>query len=340
MRILALDIGGANLKGAHSDGSVRSEPFEVWRRPEELAGAIAKLLERMPACDTLAVTMTAELCDCFETKAEGVKAVLDAVEKSLGRRKRSVAVQVWMTDGRLATLAEARSNPLKAAASNWLALATWAGSLCDAGPAILIDVGSTTSDIIPLRDGVPVPRGRTDFDRLASSELVYAGIRRTPIIALVPTLVLSGRTRRLASESFATTCDVYTWLGDLPEEPKNRRTADGRSATRANAAARLARVVCADRSMVDDKHLTQIARQVADAQRTDLLRAIREVELGLGQRANTAVIAGSGEFLARRTLERLHKAPKLVSLAERLSPEVSAAACAYALAAIAAQRQT
>src|SRR5262245_57202368 len=126
MKTLALDIGGANLKLAHSNGSVRAEPFELWRQRDRSSGAVENVISRAPAYDSVAVTMTAELCDCFETKVAGVRAVLDAVEQSLGRHKKSTNVRVWLNDGRLVSLREARADPTKAAASNWLALATWA----------------------------------------------------------------------------------------------------------------------------------------------------------------------------------------------------------------------
>ena len=80
---LALDIGGANLKAAHASGAIRSVPFEVWRRPQDLARALADLVAGFPQFDRVAVTMTAELCDCFATKAEGVRAVLEAVEQGI-----------------------------------------------------------------------------------------------------------------------------------------------------------------------------------------------------------------------------------------------------------------
>jgi probable H4MPT-linked C1 transfer pathway protein len=337
MITLGLDIGGANLKAAHMDGRVRSEPFEVWRRPKELAQALIELISKMPAFDALAVTMTAELCDCFETKSEGVHAVLAAVDKALGRRKRSMLIRVWSTEGKFVTPSAARAAPLKAAASNWLALATWVGRFCKDGPAIVADIGSTTSDIVPLRDGVPVPRGRTDLDRLACGELVYAGVRRTPAFAFVRTVDLDGRTFRVATESFATAQDVYVWLGDIPESPKSRDTSDNRPATRANAAARLARVLCADRSMLSDEHISQIAWQIADAQRHDLLRALSQVESNLGERARTVIVAGGGEFVVRHTIRRLHNPPNIDSIAARFGEDVSLCACAYAAAILAAE---
>ena len=49
----------------------------------------------LPSCNQAAVTMTAELCDCYPTKAVGVSAVLDAVAAALPGR----SVVVWGVDG-------------------------------------------------------------------------------------------------------------------------------------------------------------------------------------------------------------------------------------------------
>ncbi len=339
VKVLALDIGGANLKAAQSDGVARTEPFAVWRQPGELDRAIAVLIQRMPNAD--AVTMTAELCDCFETKADGVRAVLDAVESALYQQRYGIPVRVWLTNGQLVSPTEARAEPLKAAASNWLALATWAGRYCPKGPALLIDVGSTTTDIIPLHDGRPTPAGRTDMERLTTGELVYSGVKRTPVSALVREVVLRGERRLVAAELFATTRDVYLRLNDLCEEPEDRDTADGRPATRACAAARLARVVCADMTMLSEQDIDSMAGHLATVQATLLnVAGLKVQSRRLQEPAKTILIAGSGEFLARRVAEKLRPdGSRLVSLRELHGANISSAACAYALAVIAAERE-
>ncbi len=177
--VLGLDIGGANLKAAHSDGTARSRPFALWKAPDRLADALRDLLRGWPPFDRLAVTMTGELCDCFASKREGVLAILAAVRVAAG----PTPVAVWRNDGRLVSLDAARADPLPAAAANWLALATWAGRLAPHRHALLIDVGSTTTDIVPLIDGRPVPGGRTDTERLRCGELTYTGVIRTPLCA-------------------------------------------------------------------------------------------------------------------------------------------------------------
>src|SRR5262245_10659567 len=198
-RVLGLDIGGANLKAAHSDGVARLVPFALWKAPERLAEELLGLIASMPASDALAVTMTGELCDCFASKREGVNAILDAVE---GRAK---SVRVWTNEGAFVDVPTARHEALKVASANWLALATFAGRLVPQGPAILLDMGTTTTDIVPLVNGRPAPFGWTDTDRLYSRELVYRGWRRTPLAVVGDPA--------LAAELFATMHDVCVVLG-------------------------------------------------------------------------------------------------------------------------------
>jgi probable H4MPT-linked C1 transfer pathway protein len=325
--VLGMDIGGANLKAAHVGGAACHRPFALWKHPQELPQALRALLHALPDADTLAVTMTGELCDCFETKRQGVQYILDAVLAVAGRRR----VRVWRTDGRLTEVADARSAPLQTAAANWLALATYAGRLAPAGPALLVDIGSTTTDVVPLTDGKPVTRGRTDPERLRSQELVYAGVRRTPVCAL---LGMGG-----AAELFATTLDVFLTLDAMAEDPTDLETADGRPATRAAAHARLARMLCADAETCTSEECRKLAERVALRLASHLTTALESVAKRLPGAPRTVVLAGSGEFLARALLlqQRAFAEPTVVSLAEQLGPALSQAACAYALAVLTAE---
>jgi uncharacterized hydantoinase/oxoprolinase family protein len=97
-RILALDIGGANLKAADGRGFAASRPFALWRRPGELAEALEELVTAAPAADCLVATMTGELADCYATKAEGVRAIVTALQQAAGARPRLN----YLTEGRFA----------------------------------------------------------------------------------------------------------------------------------------------------------------------------------------------------------------------------------------------
>ena len=329
-----MDIGGANLKVADGRGWALCRPFALWQRRDELPDALADLLRGSPPADALAVTMTGELADCFLTKSEGVATILAAVASvACGR-----TMGVYRVDGSWAEPKEALRQPLLAAASNWHALARFAGRYAPHGTALAIDIGSTTCDLIPLGEGQPAAGGRTDPERLIRGELVYTGVQRSPICAVASRLPWRGRLCPTAQELFATTWDVYLLLGDLPEEAESTHTADGRPATRRFAHQRLARAICADEEMVDLDAAMEMARAAADAQLSQLAAGAKKVVRRMPQPPCRAVISGSGEFLARRLLARLALDVPIVSLGEELGPALSRAATAHALAVLARER--
>ncbi len=336
MKIAALDIGGANIKGALHGGSAFTIPFELWRSPEALESMLDRAIrERFGAIDILAVTMTGELCDCFATKAEGVTRILESVRQACSASSRPVEVLVWRTDSRLAPLDEALRDPLPSAAANWLALAHLASEHVPQGRGLLIDVGSTTTDIVPLRDRQPVPQGRTDTERLLSRELVYTGVSRTPVASLVRELTYRGRRCPVSSELFATTLDAYLTLGLIPEDADLGGTADGRESTRDRASDRLARMICADAATFSREDAVITAREIAEAQASLLSEAIDRVASTLAARIDVCVVSGSGEFLAAAQAGRVTS--RVVRLSSELGAEASAAAPAVALARIASR---
>jgi probable H4MPT-linked C1 transfer pathway protein len=276
----------------------------------------------------VAVTMTGELCDCFPTKRDGVRHILAAVEQAFPRNR----IEVWSTAGRFVTTGEANRDHLAVAAANWHAQATVVGRYLPAGFNLLVDTGSTTTDIIPIRDRLPVPVGRTDPERLRSGELVYTGVRRTPVCAVLGSEV--------AAEWFATTADVYLILGLLPENADDRGTADGRPLTVEYAHARLARMLGGDAETTSYDETRDLAERVCAAQRRAVASGIHRVlEHGPGP-PGVVVLSGSGETLA--LVAWLESKPDTRSeffmLSQRLGPGRSAAACAYAVAVLAAER--
>ena len=320
---LALDIGGANLKAAHGCGLARSVPFALWKAPSDLPRRLAELASTFPAFESLRVTMTAELCDCFDSRREGVMHVLRAVQALAGPRP----VLAWSTLGRWLTPDEIAMEPLPCAAGNWHAQATWLARCFPEDASLLADLGSTTCDLILLHRGGVVAEGLDDTGRLATGELVYLGVRRTPLAALGPTLDWGGRKQGLAAEWFSNTGDVFLLTGDLAEDERDTDTPDGRPFTRQAAAARVLRMVGADR----ESHEFSDAKALALACAAVMRRRIREAAQRVAQRApvQRVIVTGSGAFLAAGALEGL--APSLLPLEESLGLDASACACAWAL---------
>jgi probable H4MPT-linked C1 transfer pathway protein len=170
---------------------------------------------------------------------------------------------------------------------------------------------------------------------MTAGELVYTGVERTPVAALVRRLPWRGRLRPVATETFATSRDVWLLLGGLPEEPRCHATADGGPATRAAAAGRLARMILADASDVCAAEAVAMAERCSAAQCRLVARAIAQVAAAAGGPPARIVLSGHGHCLARRALAALGWTVDTVSLPETLGPTVSRAAPAHAVARIA-----
>ena len=297
------DIGGVNTKVARGAGAVvlaaRGRPFELQRAPETLVAVLRELAHAIDAGEpeTHAVTMTAELSQMFRTKREGVAFVLDAVEAAFGCDR----LRVFTVDGHFVPPDEARRRPLDVAAANWAATAHAVAGLHP--DALLIDVGTTTTDVIPLAAGRVAAHGRTDPDRLASGELVYTGAVRTPVEAIVSEVPYGDATAAVSAEGFATIGDVHVWRGALNPADYTVPAADGRAVTRELSGERLARVVCADREMLDIAAISKLADFVADAQAARIAAAARRVA-ARHPHIRTAVVAGLGTFIASAAARR------------------------------------
>lgn len=331
MNWLALDIGGANIKVADGCGFAASYPFALWKNSERLEGELRRIVSESPESDHLIATMTGELADCFETKQEGVSRILSAFQKSADGRH----TRVYVSDGSIVTPVVAERRYVETAASNWHALSRFAGRFMELGPALLIDVGSTTSDMIAFRDGLPLHSGRTDTQRLISGELCYTGVERSPICSLVSSVPYRDHLCPIAQELFATTQDVYVISGELKEDRAAHFTADGRPATKTHARARLARSICVDTEHFNHRDAIAIAQSVAEAQSEYLAAAMEKLISRQDQPPTSAVLTGHGEFLARRALQSLGLDVAVISLTQQLGKAISRCATAHALAVIA-----
>jgi probable H4MPT-linked C1 transfer pathway protein len=296
--IVGWDIGGVNTKATRLtlepavSGLSLCLPYELQRDPSELKptlqSAALQLGTRME--DLHAITMTAELSQAFRTKREGVGFILDALEETFSPDR----LHVYTVAGKFVSPQEARRQPFDVAASNWSATAHWVGTLTPT--CVLIDTGTTTTDLIPIVDGTVSAQGRTDPERLGSGELVYTGVLRTPVEAVARQVPLRGRPTGLASEAFALMGDVYLWLGNLRSEDYTCPTPDGRPPTRSYAGERLARAVCADGEMLNEADLDGIAAALNLAQQQRITHALLSIRRR-HPRIDTAVVTGLGSFV-------------------------------------------
>lgn len=347
--IVGLDIGGANLKAALwlSSEEVRgaSLNFPMWKQPERLAEGVRQLLRSLGKMDqyanSLAVTMTGELADCFATRREGVSRIIDQLSQVVSPGQLSI----YTVDGRWFTVDQAQQDPWTVAASNWHALASWLAQWPPTAHAfecgVLVDIGSTTIDILPVMGGRLGTSARTDRDRLEQSQLLYTGVRRTPVCAVLTHFVLDEVAIPVMAELFATSDDAYVWLGLVAEDHNDGDSADGRPRTKPYAAARLARMIGEDAERLNESQLRSLAQQVVRAQAMQLAQAI-ETNLQHvcvhAHSANTSVnsphliCSGHGLPLFEQTIRTVRMPCRVVRLDELVGEEVSRCAPAAAVA--------
>jgi probable H4MPT-linked C1 transfer pathway protein len=311
MHILGWDIGAANIKAAvlaPEQGKIKplrvaSQPFEIWRRRDSLPEVLRSVyddfgLDTLP--DAMAVTMTAELSDVFATKREGVLFVLKCLDACFPES----ACYVFGLSGEFVPLEEARKRPLDFAASNWLASAQWISGIYS--DCLLVDVGSTTTDIIPIADSRVCTAGRTDTERLSSGELVFTGALRTNLAAIVQYVPIAGRFCRVASEYFAISGDIHLILGCLAPQDYSCTTPDGRPPSVDSSRGRLARLVCADTEALSAEEIDEMARYIHRQQIHQICQGMSQTLSRLPRLRNMPVLVmGMGAFLAEAAAARI-----------------------------------
>lgn len=323
MKIAGIDIGGANLKFALIDAQLPSEAdsvgrptttsfgpnvestgevsFPFWTDHLNLVATLNQIRKPWPDVDGVAITMTAELADCFENKRQGVHFIVDAVQRAFSQTD----CRFYTTKGELVDANFAKKNWALTAASNWHASAWHLFRQHKLTDGFLIDIGSTTCDLIPVEAGLSVASGQTDLDRLRNGQLVYAGVGRTAICSLIDSVQLADGKVPVARELFATVTDAMIWTDRSPPQPKNCNSADGRPLTRSACRARLCRMLCADDEDLQDDQVTAIAEQTYAALEDLIVASLRSVVNQHPKLAKTFCLAGSGQSLARCAINRV-----------------------------------
>jgi probable H4MPT-linked C1 transfer pathway protein len=295
------DVGGAHVKVSMADRSgavldVAQWACPLWQGLDHLERTVELVFERWPqarATDARhAVTMTGEMVDLFADRAEGVRAIVATLGQRLGARLRFYGGDAgWFAADACA------ANWRHVASANWLATARWVAT--GVPNAVLVDIGSTTTDIIPIVGGRVVARAVTDAGRLATGELVYQGVVRTPLCGIAHRIDFGGVTVNVMNEWFATSADIYRLTGELNPLHDVHPSADQGPKTQAASSARLARMIGRDVHEADAIEWRRFAQRWRALQ-------LREIGANLARvaaahpalSAAPLVGAGCGRFLA------------------------------------------
>jgi probable H4MPT-linked C1 transfer pathway protein len=302
--VIGWDVGGAHLKAARAEDGRIVEAIQV-ASPlrlglERLAQAFAEAKARIGAAHLHAVTMTGELADTFSSRAEGVGKLAALAARELA------PAEVLLYAGRAGFIApqDAPRHIEDIASANWFATAALAARVVRT--ALCVDVGSTTTDLVPVVDGTVAARGYTDAERLATGELVYTGLVRSFVMAVAARAPFAGRWSPLINENFATMADVHRILGHLPDGVDQMATADGREKTVEASRARLARMVGCDAGDAGETAWRMLAQWFAERQIRTIMDGAMLVLSSAAMPADAPVLgAGIGDLLVQEVARRL-----------------------------------
>ena len=339
--VIGWDIGGAHLKAARLESgrvvNVVQLPCPLWQGLDELDRAFDAAIERLGPASHHAVTMTGELADVFVGRKAGVRGIADLAASRLG------AISLYAGRSGFVPVDRADDFTADIASANWHATAALAAR--HFGHGLLIDMGSTTTDIIALKDGVPVFAGYSDAERLETGELVYTGALRTSLMVLARHLVFRGRRRGVMAEHFATMADVNRLLGRVNPHIDLYPTADGTGKSLAETRRRLSRLIGEDG--LSDVEALDISNQFAEHQLAEIHAAAEAViSRHTLDPASPLILCGTGydslEILSQRLGRRTRSISECLPLATsdpRLYRQASNSAPAVAVAALYAANQ-
>jgi len=299
--MIGWDIGGAHVKAAILDYQgnvieVSLQPCPLWKGLEYLKQAVMTVLNEFSINDCRhAITMTGELVDLFDSREQGVKEIIHAMHDYINSSK---VVIYAGKQGFLKANAISDKDCSDIASVNWLASASFAAGQVEAG--LFIDIGSTTTDILLIDDGIVQAQGYTDYQRLVSSELVYTGIVRTAVMAIAQEAWFNGKKMGLMAEYFATMADVYRLTGDLNEAHDLSDSADGAGKTPEASARRLSRMTGYEFSNDDLPLWREFAGQLKILQKQKIIKACKIHLPRINSSDSPCLIgAGIGRFLVK-----------------------------------------
>jgi probable H4MPT-linked C1 transfer pathway protein len=294
------DVGGAHVKVAMASragavADVAQWACPLWQGLRELERVIALVLERWPAASSgsarHAVTMSGEMVDLFADRAEGVRTLARLLAQRLGPR----TVFYAGASGWLARSACA-DGWRRVASANWLATAEWVATRVP--DALFIDIGSTTTDIVPIVGSEVAARGSNDAERLVTGELVYQGVVRTPLCGVAHRIVFRGARTGVMNEWFATTADVYRLTGELWPPHDQHPSADHGPKTEAGSRARLARMIGRDAGEAGELEWRRFAQSWRREQMSVIETNLARVAAAHPELASAPLVgAGCGRFL-------------------------------------------
>jgi probable H4MPT-linked C1 transfer pathway protein len=334
--IAGFDVGGAHLKVTRAEGGrivqAATVAMPLWLGLDKLTSALREASALYAGADLNAFTMTGELADIFPSRDAGIATLLQLISQHFPSGDNLIYA------GRSGFVGAGQAARLGGdiASANWHATASLVAQLV--GDALFVDMGSTTTDIIPIRDGAVDGEGYSDAERLMTGELVYTGFTRTFLFGVASSAPVRGRMTPLMNEYFASIADAHRIMGVLDENDDKHASADGKEKTPEASMARLARMVGRDAADLSPAEWLDVARWFSEQQ----LRTVHDAAFRVSGRLaddSPIIAAGAGRWQIKRLAARMERRfidfADIIPAEDAARNEASSAAPAAAVALLA-----
>ena len=254
------DIGGAHTKYTISFKSkdiveCRIIHCELWKSLSKLDDIIqnvnSKYKEKFNIINL--ITMSAEMCDIFPSRAKGVKSILSLFEK------RDFINHIYAKDNKILNL-EGFKEYSSCESTNWMVIAEYLKNI--EKNMVAIDIGSTTTDLVLVKDHVCINTRYDDYSGLNTKELLYTGVLRTPIYSVTNSIILNKKTYNIIPENFTTMSDIYRLLNIIKNKSDYTNTADGRSKSIKDTLHRISRVFGFDYTASKNSTIIMLSKKI------------------------------------------------------------------------------
>ncbi len=254
------DIGGAHTKYTVSFESkdvveCRIIHCELWKSLSKLEDIIENVNFKYKKKFNIInlITMSAEMCDIFCSRKKGVKSILSLFEK------RDFINHIYTKDNEILKL-QGFKKYSSCESTNWMVIADYLKSFDK--NIVAIDLGSTTTDLVLIKNHICVNTRYDDYSGLNTGELLYTGVLRTPIYSVTNSIVLNKKTYNIIPENFSTISDIYRLLNIIKNKSDYTNTADGRSKSIKDTLHRISRVFGFDYTADNNDTIIKLSKKI------------------------------------------------------------------------------
>jgi len=312
MNIYGIDIGGANIKLCNIsliekriDG-IKCNTLQFYTIGQLLWTIVNNISK--PEYIVLSQTIAGSRKH-YQSYKEGIKSIIALFNNIYSERKTYFVVD----DYKLLCTQDIDSNciePKELTSTNWVGAAyLFVKYFRCISTGMIIDCGTTSTDIIPIIDGkIKTLSSRKDpiYYRFATGEFLWSGLLYTPISSICNKILFDGKMLPIKPNSSVTTSDIYLVLDMISKKdfsiPIKENdfvyTHGDHEPSYENSIYKLSNLIGLDLEILTEKDVLSIAQYIYEKHvaqiRLSICKVKKKIEDKFRMKLDTVVLAGMG----------------------------------------------